>query len=324
MFLWSMCGLQIPAIVKLDPVQLIGRRERVVIDPGRTSHGKELCLLQHVLDVATPGDPASVCDVTEQFCGDVMASFNAWSKVAGSVKAAVLVAAVRGSPPAGSLLEIGTYCGYSTIKMATAAPGIHVTTLEADPVHMVVARNIIALAGISSRVNVWTGHSNSLLPRLGQNRCDQKQLKFSTVFMDRWGSQYHEDFSLLEQCGLLSDRAVVVADNVLTTCASLFLWHIASGDAYKTEIMSVHEIASSAEDWMSVSVRQQLANDNSTAWRDPPPQVLEVNRASDKLRNKVIGSGGSAASEDQARLMSQMRGLISGMDLVVASFVEHS
>ena len=53
----------------------------------------------------------------------------------------VLIAAMAGIPKHARILEIGTYCGYSSIKMSTSMPTMHIDTLEVDPVHVVIARN---------------------------------------------------------------------------------------------------------------------------------------------------------------------------------------
>ena len=41
---------------------------------------------------------------------------------------------VRAGPPGGVILEIGTYCGFSSTRMALMVPGAHIATLEVDPV----------------------------------------------------------------------------------------------------------------------------------------------------------------------------------------------
>jgi len=100
-------------------------------------------------------------------------------KVAGEEKTEVLLAAAVAGPPATEVLEIGTYCGYSAILLATALPGVHVTTLEVDPVHVVIARNLVGLAGSSGRISVCTGHSSALLPLLStppQQACFRRRV----------------------------------------------------------------------------------------------------------------------------------------------------
>ncbi|CAE8614211.1 unnamed protein product [Polarella glacialis] len=107
-----------------------------------------------------------------------------------------MTAAIRGAPTGGQVLEIGTYCGQSALRMALClGPGTRIHSLEADPVHMVVARNILAASGkAAAAVQVWTGHRKDLLPRWRQRECGS----FAAVFMDQRGSGYDEDLELLE------------------------------------------------------------------------------------------------------------------------------
>merc|ERR1712046_282847 len=111
------------------------------------------------------------------------------------------------------------------IRMALACPGVQVTTLEVDPVHMIIARNVILFAGMVDSIRVYTGHSQDLLPRLQAQRA-RNPSRFKAMFMDQRGSRYDEDIELMEQLGLLHSGAVIVADNVLKPGAPLFLWHM--------------------------------------------------------------------------------------------------
>ncbi|CAE8630449.1 unnamed protein product, partial [Polarella glacialis] len=150
----------------------------------------------------------------------------------------VLVAAAQAAPSGGSIrLEIGAYIGHSAVRLAAARPGTRVATLEVDPVHVVIARNLIAFAGLGKEVSVWTGYSRELLPLLAAKygRADDGG-GFSFVFMDQRGSRYEEDLAALVRLNLLRPGAVIVADNVLKPGAPLFLWQVcAKGGGFDTE-----------------------------------------------------------------------------------------
>lgn len=45
----------------------------------------------------------------------------------------------------------------------------------------------------------------------------------------RKGTRFHSDLALMEELDLLSDRAVILADNVLKPGAPLYIWHLAKG-----------------------------------------------------------------------------------------------
>ncbi|CAE8646694.1 unnamed protein product [Polarella glacialis] len=150
--------------------------------PRSLPYQRELALLRHVLAKAKPGNAASAAAAVDDF-GRELGEAGGWAKFAGGSKAAVLLAAMQGGPPAdhastsetatgthtgisAGVLEIGTYCGNSALRLAAALPGVRVTTLELDPVLVAIARALIAFAGLAFAVDVWTGHSKLVLPRL--------------------------------------------------------------------------------------------------------------------------------------------------------------
>ncbi|CAK9077308.1 Pentatricopeptide repeat-containing protein At2g41720 (Protein EMBRYO DEFECTIVE 2654) [Durusdinium trenchii] len=228
-----------------------------------------------------------------------------WAKFAGGLKGATLQSAVCGGLPAGGhhgVFEIGTYWGTSSLRLAhalragtgTSSPrgfGATVTTVELDPVHVAVARVLFAFAGVD--VQVLTGHSRAVLPRLGARR-------FAAVLMDRWGSEYEEDVDLLERLQLLKAGSVLVADNVLSTGAAGFLWRTGRGQAntasrYTSQIIQVEEVVDKSEDWISVSV---LTAPPDPFPRRPLPEALaELQRRSSHLRGRVVGTNGREVAE---------------------------
>eukprot|EP00928_Gymnodinium_smaydae_P081156 TRINITY_DN64725_c0_g1_i1.p1 TRINITY_DN64725_c0_g1~~TRINITY_DN64725_c0_g1_i1.p1 ORF type:complete len:669 (-),score=142.85 TRINITY_DN64725_c0_g1_i1:61-2067(-) len=274
----------------------------------RNRYAKELRLLQHVLETSQPGDPASVCASMEQFSRDVLEPAGLWLKVAGGGKLDTILSALKRAPQkGGGILEIGTYCGYSALQMAMALPDASVTTFEVDPVHMAIALNVVAWAGLSHRIDIWTGHSAQLLPRLAA----EERGPFRAVFMDQRGSRYVEDLENMEQLGLLHSGAVVIADNVLKPGAPLYLWRVCRGLAYSTEIVSVREFGmASVEDWLSVTfyhppkasseAEPQTAVAAATSstgehMSSPPRELVALEEEADRLRAAASDVGQSSA-----------------------------
>ena len=213
---------------------------------GSAFHAKEFGLLAYILAQVCPGDPAAACAAMEHFAEEML-----WLKIMGGAKADVLAVAMRRAPLGGRLLEIGTYCGYSAMRMAIVLSGAQIRTLEIDPVHVLIARRIITFTGLAGFVRVQTGHSKDLLPRLATGLGDPG---FGTVFMDHRCSCKEGDLSFLERSGLLQAGAAVIADNVLKPGAPLFLWHVVKGAAYKTQVVHLIEFAMPLADWLSLSV----------------------------------------------------------------------
>eukprot|EP00933_Yihiella_yeosuensis_P031332 TRINITY_DN24890_c0_g1_i1.p1 TRINITY_DN24890_c0_g1~~TRINITY_DN24890_c0_g1_i1.p1 ORF type:complete len:434 (+),score=74.69 TRINITY_DN24890_c0_g1_i1:191-1303(+) len=277
-------------------------------------YAKELGLLRHVLSTVRPRDPAAACHAIEDFSNKVLEGEGRWLKIAGDDKAQVLLKAVRSAPVSeGGVLEIGTYCGYSSILMASILPeDVRITTLEVDPVHAIVAINVIAYAGLSHRIDVLLGHSRELLPRMKPPLGQEGKANFSAVFMDQRGSRYDQDLKVLEQRGLLAPGAVIVADNVLKPGAPLFLWRVTRDPLFETEICPVKEFAMPAQDWMSVS-RFKPTNrslDHATQsdmHLNPPSEILQLHQESDRVRAKALGQGRSVTYTEWAKFARWMQ-----------------
>jgi caffeoyl-CoA O-methyltransferase len=77
------------------------------------------------------------------------------------------------------VVEVGTLAGYSTIHLARAVgPEGHVWSVEYDPKHAAVARDVLRSAGVGDRVTVVEGAGLDMLPTLEPNG------PFDAVFID--------------------------------------------------------------------------------------------------------------------------------------------
>eukprot|EP00403_Amphidinium_massartii_P012322 CAMPEP_0178409162 /NCGR_PEP_ID=MMETSP0689_2-20121128/20320_1 /TAXON_ID=160604 /ORGANISM="Amphidinium massartii, Strain CS-259" /LENGTH=962 /DNA_ID=CAMNT_0020030295 /DNA_START=43 /DNA_END=2931 /DNA_ORIENTATION=+ len=210
-------------------------------------HYKETSVLEAVLASAMPGNAASVHAAVEN-----VGLKEVWLKVAGGEKACVLDNVLITHKPK-RILEYGTYVGYTCTRMAlrVAEWGGKVVTMEMDPVNATIARNHIALAGLSGTVTVQLGHSDDAVQVLFE---EYGPGSFDMVFMDQRGTAFHEDLQHLEAIGILADPCVLVADNVLKPGAPYHVWRICSMPHYRTDIIDLREFGSApVEDWMTVS-----------------------------------------------------------------------
>ena len=83
------------------------------------------------------------------------------------------------------VVEFGTLAGYSAIRMAQALPPDgHLWTLELDEKHAAVARQNLATAGLSGRVEVLVGPAIQTMPRL------EAEGPFDAVFLDADKGRY--------------------------------------------------------------------------------------------------------------------------------------
>lgn len=172
--------------------------------------GREARLADYVETHAQRGNAADVVRVIDQYCYRESVLINV-----GDEKGAILDAALARAR-AGLVLELGTYCGYSALRMAVAMPTARIVSIEYNPDNADLARCILAHAGVTGRVTVVTG-------TLVDGGATAQQLEaahgFSPgavdfVFLDHHKDNYLPDLALILARGWLRPEAVVVADNV--------------------------------------------------------------------------------------------------------------
>lgn len=172
--------------------------------------GREARLADYVVARARRGDPADVIRVIDEYAYTESFLINV-----GDEKGRILDAAVAGAKPA-RILELGTYCGYSALRMAAAAPSAHVVSIEFNPANADIARRIHGHAGVGERVTVVVGtlgdggRTIDTLRRahgLGAGSID-------LVFVDHDKKAYLPDLHRILEQGWLHPGSLVVADNV--------------------------------------------------------------------------------------------------------------
>ena len=108
------------------------------------------------------------------------------------------------------ILEIGTLGGYSAIWLARALPeGGRLVTLEYEQKHADVARQNIARAGLSDRVDIRVGRAIDTLPTLEAEGAGPFDLVF--IDADKTGYPDYWPWALT----LARPGAVIIADNVV-------------------------------------------------------------------------------------------------------------
>merc|ERR1712060_508148 len=160
--------------------------------------------------------------------------------------------------------------------------GGRVTSVEMDPVHACITRNIALLTGLEEQMKVQVGHSDDTIPLLHkQHNC------FDMVFMDQRSTRFQSDLMTLEDLGMLLPNCVVVADNVLKPGAPRWLWHITKCANYHTDIVSVREFGSAeTEDWMTVTFLLPQSH-RRTVPQEPPGMAALAARA-DRMRFRSV------------------------------------
>lgn len=220
--------------------------------------GREEAMAQYVLNTARQGDLDDVIRTVDAFCYDQSVMMNV-----GDEKGEILDAAVQRVQP-GRVLELGTYCGYSALRMARAMPADgHVFSIEFLEANADIARRIWTHAGIADRVTVVVGSLGddgaTIAALHGEHGFADGCLDL--VFIDHDKAQYLPDLQRIDAQGWLRPGAVVVADNVKIPGAPKYRAHMREheGRGWRTVEYETHvEYQSLLKDLVLVSEYQPV------------------------------------------------------------------
>jgi predicted O-methyltransferase YrrM len=154
-------------------------------------------------------------------------AYRRYLPIIGPRRGRVLIDAVRRHRPR-RILEVGTLVGYSSILMGRELEeGAEIVTIEYDRDEADQARENIARAELSARVEVLVGDAMEIIPTL--------EGSFDMVFLDAAKHQYLDYLLLVED--KLHSGSVVVADNVGFMSRSMrsYLERVRASGEYESE-----------------------------------------------------------------------------------------
>ena len=127
-------------------------RGRHLLREWQVGDGRETALEKYVLARARPGDVDDAIRVIDHFGRHVSFLINV-----GDEKGKILDRAVERTQPR-LLLELGTYCGYSALRMARVMPReARLYSVEFNTANAEIARRLLAHAGVDAKVTVIVG-----------------------------------------------------------------------------------------------------------------------------------------------------------------------
>lgn len=177
---------------------------------GQFGDGREQACAAYVEANARRGDVDDVLAAVDTFAAEKSILVNV-----GDEKGELLDAAVRRVNPS-VVLELGTYCGYSAIRIARAAQSARVYTVELSGANAEVAQRIWSHAGIADRITCVVGTIGDGGKTL-DTLADQHGFGPGVVdlmFIDHDKGAYLPDLLSVVDRGWLHRGSVVVADNV--------------------------------------------------------------------------------------------------------------
>ena len=214
--------------------------------------GREEKLAQKVLSTARAGDVRDVIRVIDEFGWGESFLMNV-----GDVKGAILDNALKKASPK-HILELGTYCGYSALRMAAAAPEADITSIEFNSDNKAIAEKILAHAGVAGRVSVvhgTFGDGGATIIKLNlEHGITKGSIDF--VFIDHDKKHYLSDLKLIIDQGWLHTGSIVVADNIKFPGAPDYQTYMDAeeGRTWRTQAFDTHvEYQSMIKDRVLVS-----------------------------------------------------------------------
>ncbi len=177
---------------------------------GQIGDGREAACADYVESHARRGDVDDVLATIDSFAYEKSMLVNV-----GDEKGQLLDAAVRRASP-GLVLELGTYCGYSALRIARSAPTARVVSIEFSAANAEVAQRIWEHAGVADRITCVVGtlgDGGTTLDTLATEHGFTPGC-LDLLFIDHDKSAYLSDLLSVLDRGWLHPGSIVVADNV--------------------------------------------------------------------------------------------------------------
>ncbi len=147
-----------------------------------------------------------------------------------------------------SVLEVGTFVGYSAIRMGRLLPkGGRIVCVDKDGKIAAVAEANIAKAGLKDSITVKVGDARDIIPTLSG--------PFDVLFLDAMKSEYLTYLRLAEP--KLHAESVVVADNVRSAAGDVtdYLDYVRKSGRYSSSYHESKDASGRPADAVEVSVR---------------------------------------------------------------------
>ena len=188
---------------------------------------KEMKCLEYVLTNATKNNPKSIYETIDKFC--VLEKDN-WMMNVGPEKGVTIDNLIK-EKNALSMLELGTYMGYSAIRFSQfLAPNGKYVTIDVNPTTTNKAKALAEYAGVTN--------IDFLLGGLGPNLNYLKSQYpggFDVIFLDHMKSLYIPDLNELEKAGLVRKDTRVIGDNLVYPGCPQFISYMKDNKHYQTK-----------------------------------------------------------------------------------------
>ena len=165
----------------------------------------------------------------------------------GDEKGLLLEKAIKEKNPA-NCLELGVYLGYSSIRiLRNLHENSKLTSIEASNKYFEISQKIVSHSGLSNRWKPMKGKAKDVIPSLKE--------KYDFVFLDHWKDEYLSDLKTIQRQGLLNDKAVIFADNVVLFKMYDYLSYVRNSSTFESKFIStMREYSKTQPDGIEISI----------------------------------------------------------------------
>jgi len=193
--------------VEFDQGTAYAAQEQTFFDDGREEELVDFTI-NHPDASCIRGSPARVLRAIDEFGRTKKYLMNV-----GELKGKIITDLIYETKPQ-IMLELGGYCGYSTILFGAAARdagGKKYYSLERSSKFAKVIETLVEFAGLEDFVEVVVGPSNEGIKKLNEKGLEGIDM----MFLDHYKPAYTSDLKLCEYLGLIKKGTVLAADNVI-------------------------------------------------------------------------------------------------------------
>lgn len=193
--------------------------------PYTRPKGAEDKLANYVKSKITDKTPENVLKLVDEFCWN-----HQWMMHVGDTKGKIVTDALIKFKPK-KILELGTYCAYSSILMAQYLPSDG-KLYTIDPYPTNCSKVLVECAGLNDKIVFLSGFADQIIASLKLEHKNQIDM----VFVDHAKNRYLPDLLLIEQHSLLHPGSVIVADNVIVFKITDYLDHVRNSGKYSSSV----------------------------------------------------------------------------------------
>jgi catechol O-methyltransferase len=194
------------------------------------------------LKSANKNNPQAILDTIDYYAWNEAFLMNI-----GDEKGLLLEKAIREKNPE-NCLELGVYLGYSSIRiLRNLHESSKLTSIEASNKYFEISQKIVSHSGLSHRWKPMKGKAKDIIPSL--------QEKYDFVFLDHWKDEYLSDLKTIQRQGLLNDKAVIFADNVVLFNMEDYLSYVRNSSTFESKFIStMREYSKTQPDGIEISI----------------------------------------------------------------------